>query len=276
MKISRKILYRHALCFLIIAACSSVTIRAHDYWFETNNFFASERMMLNLTMWVGTKLVVEEERPYQAKRTVSFELFSEGNIADLSRKTADGAIPVARFSAGKSGTYLIGMERNPVTNILDAKKFEEYLREESLDEILKERVKRGENNKFGYERYSRYIKTLIQIGDKRDDTYARGLDFKLEIIPLENPYKKRTGDYTKFKVLFNRAPLQNAAVFAYNRAGKEIFIQQMQTDKKGEIRLKLDRAGFWLVRLVKMERCRTDCEEIDWDSYWASLSFAIR
>ena len=40
--------------------------------------------------------------------------------------------------------------------------------------------------------------------------------------------------------------------------------------------MKLDRKGVWLVRLVFMQRCKTDCGEADWESFWGSFSFGVR
>lgn len=267
-----------AIRVILIAALAvfARSAAAHDYWFETDHFFTPENSSLALHLQVGSTLVIEEERPFQAKRTVSFNLYAAQNVFDLSRISADGAVPVAEFSVGRAGTYLVGMERNSTDIVLEAQKFNDYLREEGLTEIIKERAARRENEKFGYERYSRYVKTLIQVGDKKDETYGRILGYKLEIVPLENPYGKKRGDQIKFRVLFNGAPLKSSQIFAYNRPDKEIFTHRMQTDEKGECRLKIDRTGFWLVRLVKMERCRSNCDEIDWESYWGALSFAVR
>lgn len=254
----------------------SLSVNAHDYWFEPDNFFPNVNDSVILRMQLGTNLIIEEERPYQLKRTVSFKLFSARSSLDLSDKSADGAIPVSKFFVGSAGTYLLGMERNPVTNILEAEKFREYLADEGLTKVIEERERRGETGKFGYERYSRYIKSLISVGGKNDSTYKKNLGFKLEIVPLENPYTKKNGESLKFKILFNGQPLVDTAVAAYNRNTSKVSIKKLQTDKNGVVRVALDQSGFWLVRLVKMERCRQDCEEIDWESYWASLSFEVR
>ncbi len=260
------------LCLLL----SPLPVFAHDYWFEPDNFFPMANNSVTLRMQLGTNLVIEEERPYQLNRTVSFKLFSAKSIFDLRDGSADGAVPVAKFSVGSPGTYLVGMERNPVTNILEAEKFREYLAEEGLTKIIEERKRRGESSKFGYERYSRYIKSLLQVGGRNDSTYKRSLGFKLEIIPLENPYTKTSGKSLKVKILFDGKALADTSVAAYNRSDGKVTIQKMQTDRNGIVKVRLENSGFWLVRLVKMERCRRDCEEIDWESYWASLSFAIR
>jgi hypothetical protein len=49
----------------------------------------------------------------------------------------------------------------------------------------------------------------------------------------------------------------------------------MTTDKMGQITMKIDRNGSWLVRLVNMQRCQTDCGEADWESFWGAISFGV-
>lgn len=269
-------MYRKAVALSTILLVFTLSANAHDYWFEADNFFPNVNDSVILRMQLGTNLIIEEERPYQLKRTVTFKLFSSRSTLDLLDKSADGAMPVSKFSVGAAGTYLLGMERNPVTNILEAEKFREYLAEEGLTNIIGDRERRGETGKFGYERYSRYIKSLISVGGKNDSTYKKNLGFKLEIIPVENPYTKKTGQSLKFKILFNGQPLADTAVAAYNRNAGKVSTKKFQTDKNGVIRITFEQSGFWLIRLVKMERCRQDCEETDWESYWASLSFEVR
>ncbi len=101
-------------------------------------------------------------------------------------------MPIYEFSADKSGNYLLAMERNWSYITLEPQKFEDYLVEDGMEYISKEREKLGETDKQGRERYSRYIKTLLQVGDKRTDVYKKKLGMKLEIMPLENPYSKKS------------------------------------------------------------------------------------
>lgn len=165
------------------------------------------------------------------------------------------------------------MERNWSYIKLEPQKFEDYLREDGMEYISAERAKAGETAKQGRERYSRFIRSLLQVGDKRDDTYKKPVGLKLEIMPLENPYAKRVGDELKFQVIFDGKPLADRTVFADNRASKT---QKMTTDKNGRVTIKIDRSGLWLVRLVTMRRCAAECGEADWESFWGAITFGVR
>ena len=165
------------------------------------------------------------------------------------------------------------MERNWSYIKLEPQKFEDYLREDGIEYISAERAKLGETAKEGRERYSRFIKSLMQVGDKQNDNYKKQTGLKLEITPLENPYSKRVGDKLKFQITFDGKPLADRTIFAENRNSEK---QRMKTDRNGKITVKLDRSGLWLVRLVTMRRCAADCDEADWESFWGAFSFGVK
>ena len=260
----------------LMIALLSASAFAHEYWFEPDSFFLTTKQTTALHLNVGEALKKDEERVFQASKTTSFQMFSNLGVFDMRTMAEDDHAPIVNFMAEKSGTYMFAMERNWSYIKIEADKFEEYLRDEGMEYIIPERARLGEQKKEGRERYSRYIKTLLQVGNERDATPKRRLDAKLEIVALDNPYTKKVGSTTKFQVYFDGAPLAGYAVFANNRDGDKYATQKMTTDKDGKITVKLDRKGIWLIRLVIMRRCEKNCNEADWESYWGALSFGVK
>lgn len=261
------------LSFLLTLILLPQIALAHEYWFEPESFRLAPSAETAVHLYVGDGIRKErEERVFQPEMTPKFQLFSKDGVIDLKPSIREGASPIYNFSAAKAGNFLFGMERNWSYITLEADKFEDYLREDGIDYISAERRKLGETAKPGRERYSRYIKSLLMVGDKRDATYKRQLGMKLEITPLENPYAKKVGDTLQFKITFDGKPLASRTVFADNR---ESETQRMTTDKNGIVSVKLDRKGMWIVRLVTMRRCANDCGEADWESFWGALTFGI-
>ncbi len=261
------------LSIAILTFIFSANAFAHEYWFEPDNFFPAKNEQTAVHLYVGDGLIKDkEERPFQLEKTPMLELFSTNQTLDLHTSLTDKALPIYNFSAEKSGNYLLAMERNWSYIKLEPQKFEDYLVEDGMEYIIGEREKLGESQKEGRERYSRYLKSLLQVGDKRDDIYKRKLGQKLEIMPLENPYSKKVGDKLKFQILFNGKPLVNRTVFADNRNSET---QKFTTDKNGKLTIKIDNKGLWLVRLVVMQRCTSDCGEADWESFWGAISFGV-
>jgi len=266
---------KRKLSTIIWATLLAGNVVAHEYWFEPETFFPAPGQKTVVHLYVGDGLIKDrEERPFQLAKTTMFQLFSASSeTANLKTSLVDEASPIYNFAANRAGNYLLAMERNWSYIKIEPQKFESYLREDGLDYILGERERLGESSEEGRERYSRFIKSLLQVGDKRDETYNKIVGLKLEITPLENPYSKRLGDELAFQVLFDGKPLVGKTAFADNRNRPT---QKMTTDSEGKITMKIDRSGLWLVRLVVMQRCTKDCNEADWESFWAAYSFGMK
>ena len=91
---------------------------------------------------------------------------------------------------------------------------------------------------------------------------------------MSNPYGHKPGDQLKVLVLFDGKPLSNAQLEACHRGPKKVNIQSERTDKSGQVAIKLNFAGPWLVRLVHMRKCTED-PGYDWESFWSAYSFAL-
>lgn len=265
---------RKLLSIIILAVLLSSSALAHEFWFEPETFFLAPNQKVAVRLYVGDGLVKDrEERPFQLAKTETFKLISDSGTRDLKTSLADGALPFYSFSADRTGNYLLATERNWSYIKLEPRQFEDYLREDGMEYIIAERAKLGEGTKEGRERYGRFIKTLLQVSDRRDETYKKSAGLKLEITPLENPYSKRVGERLSFQVLFEGRPLTGKTVFADNRNSAT---QRMTTDSEGKFTMKIDRGGLWLVRLVFMRRCEADCGEADWESFWGAFSFGAK
>lgn len=259
-----------ALLFFFVIAPRVAS--AHDYWLEPETFFAPLGASLNVSMNMGDRLQIETERPLQLLRTVSFQMFGRNAIQNLMTTGRDGQMPVARIAPARAGNYLIAMERNPALVLLEPEKFTEYLTEEGLGSIITQRDELGESGRAGRERYRRYLKTLLQIGDRRDSTFGRRVGHQLEIVPMSNPYDLRVGDTLRVRVFFDGQPFAGVRIFALTRNSQ----LTATTLADGTARFRLDREGLWLIRLVHMRRCARDCAEVEWESFWSAYTFGLR
>jgi len=261
---------------ILILSLLVPSVFGHEYWLEPESFFLKPGGRSDIRLFLGEGLQVEEEMPYRSSKTSIFRLHSFDGTFDLARDMKDEAKPLFSFSAQKSGTYLLAMERNWSHITLEPEKFDEYLREDGMEYIIAEREKLGEATKKGSERYSRFIKALIQVGGKRDKTFLQRTGMRFEIVPQANPYSLKVEDELSVQVLFEGKPLADKVLFADNRDGESIGKQRVSTNVDGIARVKLDRKGVWLIRLVFMQRCTKNCEGADWESFWGALSFGLR
>lgn len=260
------------LFVLTFSFYSAVSSFAHEYWLQPEKFFLKAGERVPVRLFVGDGLSKDvEERPFSKAKTLKFRVFSAYQSFDLRDLIKDQNLPVYLFEAKKKGGYVFAMHRDWSYITIEPDKFEEYLKEEGLEDIIEERKKLDESDKPGRERYSRYIKMMLQVGDKTDDVYKQDTGLLLEIIPLENPYLKRVGEWLEFAVLFEGKPLVNRSVFAiHEKIGKKKHV----TDAQGRFRMKIEANGMWLIHTILMRRC--ECKDVDWESFWGSFSFGVR
>jgi hypothetical protein len=210
-------------------------------------------------------------------------------IADLSlvgpggRKPLDPAawteqdpMSTLELTLGEPGTYVLGAAIKPRTLSLPGKDFNAYLKEEGIDAILAIRQKQGQLDVPSKERYSKYVKAMLQSGDVASDAYKTVLGHDAEIVPLDNPYALKPGHMLRVKCVIKGRPLARYTVFAGGRKhGADVRLpgQRLETDTDGVARVRLTSAGLWYVKLVHMEP--VTAPDAHYESRWATLTFAI-
>lgn len=160
---------------------------------------------------------------------------------------------------------------------IEPKAFTNYLQKEGLEQIVKLRKERNEENKPGRERYSRYLKTFVTQGDGNQDAYRHVIGQRIELIPLENPASKKVGDTLRVRLLYEGKPVQGAKISATYSGAKHkpgAYAQSYRTNKDGVALFRLTHKGVWLVRTVYM--LPSEAPEVDWESFWASMTFEVR
>ena len=266
---------RNLFWIVSVVLLSSGAVQAHDYWLQPDRFFLQVNDTVSVHLFVGHDFADEVERPFQAKPTLRFQLVSQKSTRDLTQAGIEGKKPTATLSLRNPGTHWLLMERDFFQITIEAEKFNRYLKHEKLDAILKARRKLGEEKKPGRERYCRSLKSLLQAGEKSDDTWKRILKQRLEIVPLANPADLKPGGTLRVRILFAGKPLAHVTVFRLSRAGKQVKSSSSQTDKNGVAVIRIGEKGIHLVRLVHMRRCVGD-PKADWESFWSAMTFAVR
>ena len=248
---------------------------AHDYWLQPATFSPPLKQPVAFKLLVGDRLEVDLERGFEKKPTLRFQSLSATGTRDLLGSGVEGKMPFARLTFEKRGAHWIGLERERRTIRLEAANFNEYLTEEGLEKVLEQRRLAKEDQKPGRERYSRYLKCLIQCDGKTDETWKKSFDHRLELVPLSDPGVSKAGGTLRVRVLFEGKPLAGVVLFALHREGEKVLKQKLTSAADGTAEVKLTHAGAWLVRMVHMRRC-ADTDEADWESFWTSFSFAVR
>ncbi|MCU0337670.1 MAG: DUF4198 domain-containing protein [Sediminibacterium sp.] len=263
---------RSKIALTIVLFIAFTAIFGHEYFILSSKYKVQIGDSVELHLFVADGFNIEAERNFQRKMVRSYELFTNTGKTDITSISSEGALPFSYLPINFSGLGIIKLERDYSKIGLEPEKFREYLKTDHIENVHID----PHEQKIQRERYSRYIKCLLQSNEIANDTLFKiqtGLRF--EIIPLNNPYKLKTGDKLSAKILFNNKPLTNKVITARNRIGnKAATMQEARTDKNGICTFIINRKGEWVIHVTHMMEC-TDKAEADWESFWASLSFGL-
>lgn len=264
---------RKSLALATLAALS-FPVLAHDMWLVPS---ASARVgeptevVVSVGMDFPTSL-----NAIDPERVTSRALGPGGESAGVTlRAIEDEARTVATFTPAVPGIWVLSSVTRPNRLEMEATKFNDYLLHDGLPHVLAGRMDRGELDRDATERYSKYVKCVIPVGDVVDATAAQAaLGLRLEIVPLANPLVVSVGDTLAVQVLFQGSPLERANLCWDHPGNGEDFSGQTWTDRDGKALIPIGRSGPMTLRLVHMTRPMT--EDYEWESFWASYTFQVR
>jgi Domain of unknown function (DUF4198) len=254
---------------------------AHEFWLSPSRYEAAAGDTLMLSVLVGTGFR-GEPRPWAGPRAVRFT-WRDARVLDLRDSALNGDLAWARVPVRDGGGALCAFESNWADITLPAGEFDDYLALEGLSAPLAVRRAMGTAAGPGRERYARCPKTWIEGTRPERATHVEGLP--LEIVALEDP---SSASSLRVRVLDHGRPLAGALVRAWNRplargpvpmapAQRDSIgpLAEVRTGPDGTATLDVSRSGEWLLACVHMVASE-DRAEADWQSLWASYTFAKR
>ena len=182
----------------------------------------------------------------------------------------------ARVELEGAGLHVAAVALHPRFIEFEAGKFNGYLEEERAAAALASRRRSGEFGSPGREFYTKMGKAFVQVGpvDEGDRGFLEPVGHELEIVPLSHPATWRRGDALRVRVLRGGEPVSGVHVSSGHESGTgHDYVETVATDRRGEATFRIDRGGHWFIRTHMIERIQSDRAE--WESFWASLTFAI-
>ena len=279
LTISRRSLRCVCLAFALVLSWATLAI-AHDLFLKPDAFFVAPHGIVHLTALNGT--FSTSEGTVAADRLLDLAIVSPGGRArgDSAGWRAEGKASRWTAGVGTAGTYVFGASLRPRLITLDGAKFNAYLAEDGLPDILTARTAAGELTKRATERYAKHVKALVQVGDARTASFGAVLGYPAELVPLDNPYVAVSGARTlRLRALVDGAPIANQVVLAGGRtaSGARIKEQSVRTDATGQAAIRIATPGVWYVKFIRMARVPAAAHDsVDYESKWATLTFAVR
>ena len=261
---------------------TSSNLIAHDMFLKLRSYIVEPNTKVTLALYNGTfdksENIITRDRmidvsvvgPINQRNRINKNQWRDGwyeSLLDLDLKS--------------SGTHVIGVSTEARIIDLSAEDFNGYLIHDGILDVLEARKKSGEINQPARELYSKHVKTVIQVGDKRTDSFNINLDYPIEIILSQNPYTLKKGDELGFQVLRNGKPVINQLVYAsyagfheHADEGSHVETATMRTNSKGFGKVAISENGEWYLRVIHM--VKSDKEGIDYESNWATFTFQIQ
>jgi uncharacterized GH25 family protein len=261
----------------LILASATIAL-AHDLFLKADAYFIAPHAVANVTALNGT--FSKSEGSVTRDRLLDLAIVGpEGRAkGDTSTWSDKGNASHWMPKVGGAGTYVLGASLRPRIIALDAKQFNEYLASDGLPDILAARKASGELGKKSRERYHKHVKALVQVGDARTASYGTTLGYPAEIIPLDNPYDAGKG-ILRVRALVDGAPMAGQVMIAggHTASGGRLTEQTVRTDGQGVASIVVKTPGSWYVKFIRMVKIPASAKDsVDYESKWATMTFAIR
>lgn len=263
---------------LIVVCLLWMAVPAHEFWLQPQKYYFTIREVANIRFRVGEHFSGDNWTGNSDKIQHLLHYIPSGEARDISAVLSDNKGDSIQLPLKDEGTHMVIFNSTNALIALEAGKFNAYLEEDGLGEILRYRSQHGEETQKASEYYQRSVKTIFQVGGNVTDACLRPSSLPLDIIPDENPYAVPYGTNSqkpvkvRFQVLFNKKPLADALVKTwYHTSGKQVTVDTFRTNRRGWITAERH-PGPYMVSCVYMERNQPDTA-VQWQSYWGSLCF---
>ena len=203
-----------------LALAAFVLFSSHVMYLKLDSYFLEPNASVTIQLFNGT--FDKSENVIDRDRMLDASLLQNGQRikVDDSQWTEKDSVTLLNFQTGEEGTYVAGISTAPRSIEMDAEAFNTYLEHEGILDMITARKKNAGIDSAAVEKYSKHVKTIFQVGDKKTNDWQTILGYPIEFVPLQNPYDLNTGDELQVKLLRNGKPLANQLVYADFKAAE--------------------------------------------------------
>lgn len=279
--------------FLFIAI---IIFSSHDMYLKLDTYFLQPDTPATIKLFNGT--FEKSENVIDRNRMIDVSIVGNGvrERIDSTQWSEKDSMTLLSFKTGAPGTYVAGLSTYARNLEMDAKAFNDYLAHDGVTDMLEWRKANGALEQAANEKYSKHVKTIFQVGDKKTDDWNVNLGYPIEFIPLSNPYNLKEGDRLSVKLLSKGVPLTNQLITIDSKEAHSHGHDhnststnhehgdtdhghhhngsaQVRTDKNGEFTVELTNSGSWFLRTIHM--IETTEADLTHESNWATLTFEV-
>ena len=267
--------FKNFSCAAVMGLMCSPVAMAHDFWLSPSDWQMDAPRPIALDIMIGHP---EDRMQWELKphRVVSLRSISAAGITDL-QSAMSGALPngALMINGLREGTHMLTIETTSAISVLDAAKFNAYIKEEGLTPISDARKLAGTQDTEGRETYSRRGKALIRVGDDTASDAAfitKPLGMTLEVVPAVNPYEIEAGETMPAQVYYRGNPAAGVTVGLIRLDDDSGIVALAKTDSAGMVTFSRPETGNWMLHAVWSDTLPKN-STADYDTIFSSLSF---
>ncbi len=267
----------------------------HDMFLKLDIYILPPNTSASIELFNGT--FETSDNTIDRDRMVDVSLVGSGQrmVVDTSQWREEKGVTILDFNTGAEGTWLAGVSTRARNIEMSAEDFNTYLEHDGVLDMLAWRKENQLLDQAAVEKYSKHVKTVFQVGDKRSNDWHQILGYPIEFVPLNNPYDMHIGEVLTVELLWKGEPLPNQLVYVGSDADTHDHehghshdhdheadeehhhhgdgIQQLRTNENGVVAFKVTDNGRWFLRTIHL----TTSEEpgLTHESNWATLTFKL-
>lgn len=188
---------------------------SHNLYVKMDSYFLQPNQEVTLNLYNGSFEI--SENIITRDRILDASFVAHGKRITINPdqwKDKDSTITKLNFNTGKEGTYIAGVSTKAKNIALTAEKFNNYLKNDGVLDMLEKRTKDSLLDQDALESYQKHVKAIYQVGDVKTNDWNTVLGYPIEFIPKDNPYDKYIGDRLEVSLLLDGKPLSNQLVYA--------------------------------------------------------------
>ncbi|KIT15292.1 DUF4198 domain-containing protein [Jannaschia aquimarina] len=252
--------------------------QAHEFWIEAEDYSVAPGETVTARFRVGEKLS-GSSFSYLPNRTARYEMIVGGEARPVPVRIGDN--PAFAVPDLPEGLLIVVHETTDSTLTYRDKgdrtgweRFVGFTEHKAMDGVPEAHLQRGLPQEEVREKYRRFAKALIAVGD--GDGSDREVGLRSEIVAEANPYTDNLGGGLPVRVLLDGLPRPGAQVELFARAPDgEVEVTLHETDAEGRAMLPVQPGYEYLADSVAMVPLDPQSDGAMWHSLWAALTFAV-
>jgi hypothetical protein len=262
--------------FLVAAALGlsgGGPVEAHEFWISPEAYQLPAAGTIAAAIRVGERFS-GASYVYLPQNFRRFELVQGETVVPVEGRPGDR--PALSMQAPGEGLWVAVHETtDSFVTYSEWEKFENFVTHKDAAWALADHAARGLPETGFRERYSRYGKSLISVGNGQGADRETGL--LTELVALANPYTDDLSGGLPVKLVYEGAPRAGAQVeiFARDAAG-QVAITTARTDADGVALIPVVAGTEYLLDAVVLRPLEGGAGNAPvWESLWASLTFRM-